>query len=106
MQTVVARLHAKVQQEYTETTPRPQQQALEQLGHLIRQWRLRTGYTRQALADQVGFDPYQLLCLENGIGVPDDMTAAQIHTLSTRLTDDEVDIDLRTSIRHYLAYIG
>jgi hypothetical protein len=104
-QTVLDRLNLRVQQKNSALAQTPQQKSLQQLGYRLRQWRIKSHFTRQILADKLGMDINQLLCIEAGIGLPEDITETQLSTLATFLTKEKFDQSLVALITHCLALL-
>lgn len=97
------RLNSSLQKRSSTDDSNHQKQILAELGHQLRQWRIKEGYTRQELAEKLRLAVDQLLCIENGIGVPADISAVQLYALISLLTNDEYDRRLNASIQYYLA---
>ena len=73
------------------------------MGKLIRAWRITKGYTRPDLAKKLNLDVDQLLCIERGIGLPEDITEQQLFTLQSLLATADLDRQIKSLIQHYLA---
>lgn len=102
-QPVLARLNAQLQPESSKADDSLQQQYLEELGRELRQWRLRRGYTRQALAEKLQMDVSWLLVLEQGLGQPGDITKDQLGILTAYQSEEEASRALREGMARYLA---
>jgi hypothetical protein len=100
---VLDRLNAQIQQESLGVEPDQAKIYLDEIGKLIRVWRITKGYTRPDLAKNLNLNEDQLLCIERGIGLPEDITEEQLFTLQSLLATDDLDRQIKALIRHYLA---
>jgi len=55
------------------------------------------------LAEKLKLEVDRLLCIERGIGLPEDITEEQLLTLQSLLGTNELDRQLNTLIQDYLA---
>jgi len=100
---VFDRLNAHIEQERLGIEPDQAKKYLEEIGELVRVWRIKKGYARPDLAKKLNLGVDQLLCIERRIGLPEDITEEQLLTLQSLLATDELDLHLKTLIKDYLA---
>jgi hypothetical protein len=99
---VLARLNDHLQQAEASSTAPDAHQPLDEMGLLLRQWRLRQGHTRQMLAQRLHWESELVLCLEHGLALPTDLTPAHLAALTTLLGEDDLDRRLRARIESYV----
>jgi hypothetical protein len=75
---------------------------LEQIGRIIRTWRIKNGDARVELAEKLDLEGDRLLCMERGIGLPEDITKEQLLTLQSLLGTNDIDRQLKALIQGYL----
>jgi hypothetical protein len=101
-QVVLDRLNRQIEQEKLGVIPEPGKKHLEQIGRLIRTWRIKNGYVRADLAEKLKLEEDRLLCIERGIGLPEDITEEQLLALQSLLGTNELDRQLNALVQDYL----
>ena len=87
--TIYRRLNDALAQEQSDAPEHLQR--LNELGALMRRWRIQRGATRQALASRLGMEVTQLTCLENGIAQTADISPGQLLALRELSVEDKAD---------------
>jgi len=75
---------------------------LQAIGKKVKLWRIQSEYTRAALAKRLGMNPDQLLFLETGVGMPEDVTLSQLLRLQALLTESDQGRDFDQQVQEYV----
>ena len=106
-QQVFERLNTKIQQEEAvETQSDIGQQYLETLGSILREWRIKNDYTRSNLSEKLELTPDQLLCIESGIALLEDISKTHLLALQSLLSDTSLDRKLNEQIEVFLTWLN